>query len=75
MKPSKQFSLNKADIQVQLKSALIFLGPSILAFLVALTPALDSVTPDTTQKMILVMALKWGLDQATGLLRRYLAGK
>lgn len=73
MQPSPKFTLNKADIQSQLKSALIFLGPSLLAFLLALTPAVSALTPTTAGKVLLIIALKWGLDQLTGLLRKFLA--
>ena len=75
MKASKKFSLNMADWKAQAKSALIFLAPSILAFLVTLTPAVQAIVPTTTEKMILLVVVKWGLDQLTGLLRRYVAGK
>jgi hypothetical protein len=72
---SKANSLNMADLKAQLKSALIFMGPSILAFLAVLTPAVSAIVPTTTEKLILITILKWGLDQLTGLVRRYLAGK
>ena len=75
MKQSAKFTLNKTDVVSQAKSALIFLGPSLLAFLVALSPAVNSITTDNTQKMFLVIAVKWGLDQLTGLLRKFLAGR
>jgi uncharacterized membrane protein len=75
MKPSAKYSLNKADIKAQAKSALIFLGPSILAFFVALSPAIESLKADTTTKMILIVIVKYVLDQLTGILRRFLAGK
>lgn len=72
---SKKFSLNKKDLEAQAKSAFIFLAPSILAFLVALTPQIDSLVPDTKNKMLLIVVVKYGLDQLTGLVRRYVAGK
>lgn len=75
MKPSAKYTLNVADWKAQGKSAVIFLAPSVLAFLVTLTPAVNSVVPDTTQKMVVLVAVKYVLDQLTGLLRRYLDGK
>lgn len=74
-KDSKKFSLNTKDWKSQAKSAFIFLAPSILAFLVALTPQVDALVSDTKNKMLLVIAVKWGLDQLTGIVRRYVAGK
>ncbi len=74
-KPSKRFSLNTTDWKNQAKSAFVFLAPSILAFLLALTPQVDALVPDTKNKMLLVIAVKWGLDQLTGIVRRYVAGK
>lgn len=75
MKPSKAYTLNKADLINQGKSALIFLAPSLLAFLAVLTPAVNELVPDTTQKLVLLVVVKWLLDQATGLLRKFLEGK
>jgi len=75
LKQSPQFTLNKADLLAQLKSAIIFLAPSLLAFLAVLTPAVSNIATNNTEKMLLVVAIKWGLDQLTGLLRRYVAGK
>ena len=75
MKPSKRFTLNKADLKAQFTSAVIFLAPSLLAFLAVLTPAVANIATNTTEKMLLVVAIKWGLDQLTGLLRRFVAGK
>lgn len=75
MKPSKAFTLNKADLINQGKSALIFLAPSLLAFLAVLTPAVNELVPDNTQKLVVLVVVKWVLDQATGLLRRFLEGK
>lgn len=75
MKPSKAYSLNRADLINQVRSALIFLAPSLLAFLAVLTPAVNELVPDTTQKLVLLVVVKWVLDQATGLLRRFLEGK
>ena len=72
---SREFSLNKEDLINQGKSALIFLAPSLLAFLAVLTPAVNGLVPDTTGKMILLVVIKWALDQATGLLRKFLKGK
>ncbi len=72
---SKKFSLNKKDLEAQAKSAFIFLAPSLLAFLVALTPQVDSIVPDTNNKMILIIVLKYTLDQLTGIVRRYVDGK
>lgn len=74
-KPSKSGELNVADWKAQAKSALIFLVPSALAFLTVLTPSVDALVPDTTQKMLLLVVVKWGLDQVTGMLRRLQAGK
>lgn len=74
-KPSKSGELNMTDWKAQAKSALIFLVPSAIAFLTVLTPAVNGLVPDTTQKMLLLVVVKWGLDQVTGLLRRYQAGK
>lgn len=71
-KISPQFSLNAADLKSQLKSALIFLVPSLLAFLAVLTPAVSSIAPTTTEKMLLLVVVKWGLDQLTGLLRKFI---
>ena len=75
MTPSPKFTLNKADLQSQLRSALIFLGPSLLAFLIALSPAISALHPTTTGWIFLVVVLKYGLDQLTGLLRKFLDGK
>jgi hypothetical protein len=75
MVASKRFQLNTADIKSQLKSALIFLAPSILAFLAVLTPAVNAIVPETTEKLLFLVILKWALDQGTGLLRKYLDGK
>lgn len=75
MKPSPKYSLNLNDLKAQLKSAFIFLAPSILAFLVALSPSINSLTLDTPTKMLLVVIVKYILDQLTGLVRRYVAGK
>jgi hypothetical protein len=75
MKPSKAYTLNKADLINQAKSALIFLAPSLLAFLAVLTPAVNELVPDTTQKLVLLVIVKWVLDQGTGLLRKFLEGK
>ncbi len=75
MKQSAKYSLNRADIEAQLRSAFIFLAPSLLAFLVVLIPAVNSITPDTTGKLFVLVVVKWILDQLTGLLRRYVAGK
>lgn len=75
MKPSKAFSLNKADLINQGKSALIFLAPSLLAFLTVLTPAVNDLVPDGTLKLLLLIVIKYLLDQATGTLRRFLVGK
>ena len=75
MKQSAKFSLNLADYKAQAKSALVFLGPSVLAMLAVLTPAVDQIVPDNNQKLFLLIAVKYVLDQLTGLLRRFLAGK
>ena len=75
MKPSKANSLNLADYKAQVKSAVIFLGPSLLAFLTVLIPTVSAIVPSTTEKLILLTVIKWALDQCVGLLRRYLAGK
>lgn len=75
MKKSKAFSLNKADIEAQVQSALIFLAPSFLAFLVALSPAIDGLKADTTEKMLIIICVKWALDQLTGLIKRFIQGK
>jgi hypothetical protein len=72
---SKRFTLNKADIEAQVKSAFIFLAPSFLAFIVALSPAISSLKADTPTKVLIIVLVKWGLDQLTGLLRRSVAGK
>jgi hypothetical protein len=72
---SKKFSLNMADLKAQAKSAFIFLAPSILAFLIALTPAVNAIVPNTTEKLLLLVVVKWALDQLTGLIRKYIAGK
>ena len=74
MAQSKQFSLNMADVKAQLKSAFIFLAPSLLAFLVALSPAIQGLKPTTTQEILMVVVLKWALDQVTGLIRKYIEG-
>ncbi len=74
-KVSPQFSLNAADLKSQLKSALIFLAPSLLAFLAVLTPAVSSLTPTTTGKLLVLVVVKWGLDQLTGLIRKFVASK
>lgn len=72
---SKRFTLNQDDLQAQLRSAIVFLAPSILAFLAVLTPAVNSLVPETTEKMILLVVIKWVLDQVTGLVRKFVAGK
>jgi hypothetical protein len=71
---SKKFSLNMEDVKAQAKSAFIFLAPSILAFLVALSPAVQSLKPNTTQEIFAIIAIKWALDQATGIVRRWVDG-
>lgn len=72
---SPKYSLNMKDLKDQARSAFIFLAPSILSFLITLTPAVNSLTANTTEKMVLIVAIKWGLDQLTGLVRRFIAGK
>ncbi len=72
---SKRFTLSKEDLKSQVRSALIFLAPSILSFLITLTPAVNAIIPDTTEKMFFLVVLKWGLDQLTGLVRRFVSGK
>jgi hypothetical protein len=74
-KPSKKFELNMADIKAQAKSAFIFLIPSILSFLTTLALALSGVVAKTEQQLLVLTITKWGLDQLTGLLRKYNAGK
>ncbi len=74
-KASPQFSLNAADLKSQLNSALIFLAPSLLSFLAVLTPAVAALVPTTTEKMVLLIVVKWVLDQLTGLLRKFVSGK
>ena len=71
---STRFTLNKADLKSQVRSAFIFLAPSLLSFLVTLTPAVNSIVPDSTGKLIFLIILKWALDQVTGLIRRYVDG-
>ena len=75
MKPSGKFSLNTLDYKAQLNSALVFLAPSLLAFLVALSPAIDGLKADTTEKMLIIIGVKWALDQVTGLIKRFISGK
>jgi len=72
---STRFHLNAEDIKSQLRSAIIFLAPSILAFLAVLTPTVNAIVPTTTEKMLLLVAVKWALDQITGLIRKFIAGK
>lgn len=75
MKPSKRFSLNRADLQAQAKSAFIFLAPTLISLLVTLTPMVDVYFKGAPEKVAFGVILKWVLDQLVGLLRKYVAGK
>lgn len=72
---SKQFTLNETDWKAQAKSAFIFVIPSLLALLTVLTPTVQAIVPEGEQQAILLAVLVWGLNQVTGLLRRFQAGK
>lgn len=75
MKPSKRFSLNFADYKAQAWSAFIFLLPTIVSFLTAMSPLVDMYLKGTPEKVAFAVIFKWGLDQLVGLSRRYVAGK
>lgn len=75
MRPSRAFTLNRADLINQGKSALIFLAPALIALLTVLTPQVAAIVPDSSTKAILLTFLIWLLNQATGMLRRFLEGK
>jgi len=74
-KPSKRFQLNETDWKNAANSALVFLAPSLISLVIVLTPQVEALVPDTTNRLILLAIIKWGSDQLLGILRRYEAGK
>jgi len=72
---SRAFSLNKADLINQGKSALIFLAPALIALLTVLTPQVAAIVPIDRTEAIVLTVLLYLLNQATGTLRRFLEGK